>query len=128
ETALHATVDDALDDLAVLESIFEGFPGPHALGAFTRQLGFAKALFEIVEGNFNVVTDLDFEFAACVLELAGGNDRFGFETGTDDDGLGGNFHDTALEDRARLDALVGETLLEEFGEIFSHLLHTARRR
>jgi hypothetical protein len=124
KATLYAPIDDALDDLAVLECVFKSFPCPYALGALTRQLGFAETVFEIVEGNFNLVANLYFEFAALILELAGGNNRFGFEAGADDDGFGGNFYHPTLENRAWLDALVSEALLEQFGEIFGHLLHT----
>src|SRR5690606_27400790 len=60
EAALHASVDDALDDLLVLESVLECFPGAYPLGALARKPGFAEAVLDRIECHFDVIADTDF--------------------------------------------------------------------
>ena len=95
----------------------------------------AAAAFAAVDVNkataadLDIVTDFNLEFAPFVLELAGRDDGFGLEAGADSYRLGGNFDHAAHQDGAGLDPCVGETLLEEKGEIFRHVCRfTARRR
>ncbi|EJT82823.1 hypothetical protein PPS11_43493 [Pseudomonas putida S11] len=70
EAALNLTVDNALDHFFGGESCFQNNPALGALGFFTGQLGFAKAVFDRVQRNVNFVTDLDGQLASFVVEPA----------------------------------------------------------
>ena len=61
EAALDATVDEAGDDLALLERGLEALPGAGALGLLARETRFAGAVFDAVERNFDFVADGDFD-------------------------------------------------------------------
>ncbi len=69
EAALDAAVDEALDDLLLLERRLEALPGTGTLGLLAREARFAGAVFDAVERDFDVVADADFDFTALVLEL-----------------------------------------------------------
>ena len=69
EAALDAAVDEALDDLLLLERRLEALPGAGTLGLLAREARFAGAVLDAVECDFDVVADADFDFAALVLEL-----------------------------------------------------------
>jgi hypothetical protein len=69
EAAFNLTVDNALDHFFSCEGCFQNNPALSALGFFTGQLGFAKAVFDRVQSNVNFVTDLDGQFASFVVEL-----------------------------------------------------------
>ena len=105
EAALHAAIDDALDDLLLLERLFEARPGAGALGLFTREAGFARTVFDAVERDFNVVADDDFDLAAVVLELFDRDDGLALQAGVDDYDVGSDFDDASHQDGARLDLL-----------------------
>jgi hypothetical protein len=107
EAALDATGDDADDDLALRECVFEARPGAGALGLLARESGFAVAILDRVECDFDRVAGLDFDLAALVLELADVDDGFGLEADVDDDDVVGDVDDQARQDHARTDALVG---------------------
>ena len=57
EAALDAAVDEALDDLLLLERGLEAFPGAGTLGFFAREARFAGTVFDAVECDFDVVAD-----------------------------------------------------------------------
>ena len=69
EAAFNLTVDNALDHFFGCEGCFQNNPAFSALGFFTGQLGFAKAVFNRVQSNVNFVTDVDVQFASVVVEL-----------------------------------------------------------
>ena len=88
EAAFDAAVDDALDDLLLLERLLEARPGAGALGLLARQAGFAVAVFDAVERDFHVVADADFDLAAVVLELLDRDDGFALQARVDEHHVG----------------------------------------
>ena len=99
---------------------FEARPGAGALGLLARQAGFAVAVLDAVERDFDVVADADFDLAAVVLELLDGDDGFALQAGVDDHDVGSDFDDAAHQDGARLDLLGGQALFEQLGKTFGH--------
>jgi hypothetical protein len=83
---LTLAVDDALDDFCFSKASSSASRCGRAWPSRATG-GFAKAVLEIIERDFDFVAGLDLEFAAFVLELARGDDRFGLEAGVDDDGI-----------------------------------------
>ena len=122
EAALDAAVDEARDDLALLEGGLEALPGAGALGLLARQARFTGAVLDAVEGHLDVVADLHLDLAALVLELRGGDDGFGLESGAHHDDVGSHLDDAAGEDLARANALTRQALFEQLGKTFGHEL------
>ena len=120
ETALDLAVDEALDGIAGLEGLLQVIPGREALGLLAGQAGDAEAVLDGVEGDFHLVADGDLELAVGADELASGDDALGLESGVDDDGVRGDLHHGTLNDGARLELGVGQTLLKEIGKTFGH--------
>src|SRR5690606_3921738 len=58
EAAFNLTVDNALDHFLSGESCFQNDPALCALGFFAGQLGFTKAIFNRIQRNVDLVTDL----------------------------------------------------------------------
>ena len=123
EAALDAAVDEALDDLLLLERGLEALPGAGALGLLAREACFAGAVFDAVQRDFDVVADGDFDFAALVLELLDGDDGFGLESCAHHDDVGTDFDHASGEDLARADPLGCQALFEHLGKTFAHALH-----
>ena len=88
EAALDLAADDAFDDFALLEGLFEARPRARALGLLARQARFAEAVFDGVERHFDVIADFDFELAALVVELFCWDDRLGLKARVDDHHVG----------------------------------------
>src|SRR5690606_5573897 len=81
EAAFNLTVDNALDHFLSGESCFQNDPALCALGFFAGQLGFTKAIFNRIQRNVDLVTDLDGQLALFVQELLERDDALGFEAG-----------------------------------------------
>src|SRR6188768_3683101 len=74
ETTLHAARDGAGDDFRLVERLFETGPGAGTLGFLAREARLAAAIFHRVQGHFDAVAGLDFDFTTLVLELFEGDD------------------------------------------------------
>src|SRR6185295_6035860 len=122
EATLHTTRDGAGDDFRLVERFFETGPGSGTLGLLAREARFTAAVFHRVQGHFDGVAGLDFDFSAFVLELLERNYRFGLEAHVDDDHVTAYVDDEAGEDHAGADALISEALFEELGKTFCHVL------
>ena len=61
EAALDAAVDDALDDLALGEGLFEAGPGAGALGFLARQARLARAVLDGIQRDLDLLADGDFD-------------------------------------------------------------------
>src|SRR5262249_37230837 len=85
EATLHATGDDAGDDLGIVESGLEARPGAGTLGLLAGQAGFPGAVFHGVERDLDLIALLHLDLAAFVLELVDRDDRLGLEAYVDDD-------------------------------------------
>ena len=94
------------------KACLEALPGAGALGLLARQAGFAGAVFDAVERDFDVVADGDFELAALVLELLDRDDGLGLEADVDDDHVGADVDHPAGEDLAWADTLARQALFE----------------
>src|SRR6056297_392236 len=116
EAALDAAVDDAVDDLAFLERVFQMGPGPGPDGLLPGQARLAEAVLDGVPRHLDGVAHLDVDFSALVLELLGRYDRFGLQAGVDDDYVVVNGNDLAVQDGARFDLLTGNALFEELSK------------
>ena len=84
QAALDLAGDRTGDQIAGLQGEFQLHPGSQALGAVTRQAGFAKAVFERVDGNRYKITFLNLQLAAVVVELLDRDVAFRFQAGVDD--------------------------------------------
>ncbi len=102
ETALDLAVDDALDHFFSSESRFQNNPGFRALGLFTGQLGFAKAIFDRVQSNVDLVTHLDGQLALLVVELLDRDDALGLQAGMHGDPVTVDVDHDAGDDGTRL--------------------------
>src|SRR5262245_56653223 len=120
EAAFDAAVDDALDDLLLLESLLQARPGAGTLGLLARQARLAVAVLDAVECDFDVVADGDFELTALVLELIGWDDGFALQTRIDEHDVGSDFHDASGQDRAGLDLLGGQAFFEKLRKTLGH--------
>ncbi len=120
EAALDATVDEALDDLLLLERGFEALPGAGALGLLAGEARFAGAVLDAVQRDFDIVADGDFDFAAFVLELRDRDDGFGLESCAHHDDVGTDFDHASGEDLARANPLTREALFKHLGKTFDH--------
>ena len=122
EAAFDAAGDDADDDFLFLEGRLQPRPGSRALGFFARQAGLAGAVLDAVQGDFDGLADGDLDFALFILELIGGDDRFGFQSDIDDDVVLADFDDQSIEDGARPNALARNALFKQFRKTFCHVL------
>ena len=120
ETALDAAVDEALDDLLLLERGLEALPGTGALGLLAGEARFAGAVLDAVQRDFDIVADGDFDFAAFVLELRDRDDGFGLESCAHHDDVGTDFDHASGEDLARANPLTREALFKHLGKTFDH--------
>jgi hypothetical protein len=120
EAALDAAVDEARDDLALLERGLETLPGAGTLRFLARQARLARAVLDTVERDFDVVANADFDLAAFVLELLGGNHRLGLEAGTHKYDVRPDFDHAAGEDLAGADPLTRQALFEQLRKTFGH--------
>ena len=116
EAALDATGDDADDDFGIVECLLEAGPGAGALGFLARQAGFAIAVFDGIQGDFDFIAGGDFQFTLLVAELFDRNDGFGLQAHAHDDHVVAYADDPAGEDHARADALIRQGLFEQFAE------------
>ncbi len=102
EATFDFAVDDALDHFFCSESRFQNNPGFRALGFFTGQLGFAKAIFNRVQSNVDLVTHLDGQLALLVVELLDRDDALGLEAGMHGDPVTVDVDHDAGDDGTRL--------------------------
>ena len=128
EATLDAAGDDAGDDFGIVEGLLEARPGAGTLGLFARQAGFAVAVFDGIEGDFDIIASGDFDFAAFVAELVDGDDGFGLQAHVHDDHVVANADDPAGEDHARANTLIRQALFEHFAERFGHVSTRCVRR
>src|SRR5579862_5283116 len=127
ETALHAAGDDAGDDLAVVECLFEAGPGTGPLGLLTRQARLAGTVFDRIERDFDLVARGDFDLATLVLELLERDDRFRLQSDVDDHYVGTHVHHQSGEDHAGTNTLIRQALFKHFAETFEDFAHTLSR-
>ena len=80
EAAFNLTVDNALDHFFGCEGCFQNDPAFSALGFFTGELGFTKAVFNRIQSNVNFITNIDGQFASIVVELLKRDQRFRLQT------------------------------------------------
>ena len=120
-TTLDLAADLAVDDLLVLEGGAQEIPGLDALGLFLAELGFAKAVFHGFQRDFDVVAFRDGEFARLVVELLDRDHALGLEAGVNNDDIGLDEQHGGGHDGPRLHGLLGNRLLKELGETFSHV-------
>ncbi len=95
-------------------------PGLGALGLFARQAGFAEAVFDGIQPDFDFIADLDFQLAVVVVELFDGDGAFGLQAGVDDDLGRGDLDDGSGDDGTGAHLFGDQTLFKEFGETFTH--------
>ena len=62
-------VDDAGDDLGIVEGFFEARPGARTLGFFTRQAGLAGTVLDGFKRDLHGVASFYFDLTTLVLEL-----------------------------------------------------------
>src|SRR5688572_11784813 len=120
EAAFDAAVDDALDDLLLLECLLQARPGARALGLLARQARLAVAVLDAVERDFHVVADGDFDLTAFVLELLDGDYGFALQARIDEHYVGADVHDASHEDRTGLDFLGGQAFFEKLRKTLGH--------
>ncbi len=72
------------------------------LGLFARQTGHAPAVLDGIQGDFDLVTDIDLEFTVGIDELLLGDDAFGLESGVDDNAFVVDLDHGADDDGPRL--------------------------
>src|SRR5579862_5241268 len=84
KAALDAAGNYAGDDLAIVEGFLEARPGARTLGFLARQTGFAGAILDRVECDFDLIARVHLDLAALVLELLERNHGLGLETDIDD--------------------------------------------
>ena len=92
-----------------------------ALGFLAGQAGFARTVLHAIQRDFDGLADGDLDFTLFVLELIGGNDRFGLQSDVDDDVVLAYFDDQSVEDGARTNALARDALFEQFRKTFCHV-------
>ncbi|VVN58714.1 hypothetical protein PS685_02892 [Pseudomonas fluorescens] len=104
EAAFNLTVDNALDHFFCCEGCFQNDPAFSALGFFTGQFGFAKAVFDRVQRNVNFITDVDVQFASVVVELLQRDEAFRLQTSVNGNptSLVIDINDDSGDDRASL--------------------------
>ena len=117
QAALHAAVDDALDDFRVVVGALQVIPDAQAVGLLLGEDDHAVFVLGLLDENFDLLADLDARDAVVVRELPGGDHAFGLAADVDEnvfriDGEHGAGDDLTFFDE-RLAAL------EELGERFS---------
>ncbi len=122
EAAFNATVDDALDDSPASRT-----PAPDAiqrsgaLGFFTGQARFAIAVFDAVERNLNVVTDVDRRVRQrSFLNCSSGMSASLFRPALTSTTSGTDFDHSTHEDGAWLDPLGCQAFFEHRRKTFGH--------
>ena len=121
ETTLHAAIDDAGDDLLIIERLFETRPGAGTLGLLARQAGLTRAVFHGVQRHFDFVAGLALDLATLILELVDRDDGFRLQPGIDDDVVLADLDDKRHEDLAWTKRLVRQALFEHLRKRFSHV-------
>ncbi len=89
-------LDLAADETAVLEDFDDLFPVLFVGGLFLGEDDHALVVFEFFEQDFDFVADFDF----LVLEFIGRDGSFGFVADVDENDLGADFENRALDDRS----------------------------
>src|SRR5690606_11049436 len=90
------------------------------LGLLARQTGFARAIFDAVERDFDVVADADFDLTALVLELLDRDNGFALQTGIDENDVRADIDDAPGQDGTWLDLLGGQAFFEQLRKTFGH--------
>lgn len=122
EAAFNLTVDNALDHFFGCEGCFQNDPAFSALGFFTGQLGFTKAVFNRIQRHVNFVTDVDVQLASIVVELFQRDQSFRLQTGVNSDptSLVIDINDNTGDDRTSLKIKGLQALFKEFRKAFAH--------
>ncbi len=120
EAALNLTVDNALDHFFGGESCFQNNPALGALGFFTGQFGFAKAVFDRVQRNVDFVTDLDGQFASFVVELLERDDTLGLQASVYGNPVAVDVDNDTGDDGTRLKIEGFQAFFKEFCKAFAH--------
>ncbi len=130
EAALDAAGDDAGDDLAVVEGLFEARPGAGALGLLARQARLAGAVLDRIERDLDLIAGLDLDFAALILELLERDHGLGLESDVDDHDVGTDIDHQTGQNHAGTNALIRQALLEQLAETFAQtsFIHSLARR
>jgi hypothetical protein len=107
-----------LTRIAVVERLVEVVPGGDALGLVAGQAGLAVAVFELLDGDLNVIADFGGQFAAIGAEFLDGNVALGLEAGVDDHEILVDPHDFGGDDFTGAHFLAIEAFLEQGGKAF----------
>jgi len=122
EATLDAAVDHTADDFPGLERLLEAGPGTGALRLFTRQSGRAGTVLDGIERNLDLVARGNLDLAGFILELIRRDDCLGLESDADDDHVGRDADDGTVQYLAGADLLAGQTLFEQLGKGFCHVV------
>ena len=95
ETAFDDGFDLAADQATVLEDLDDLFPVLLVGGFFLGEDDHALFIFEFFEEDFDFVADFDF----LIFEFIGRDGSFGFVADVDENDLGADFENRALDDR-----------------------------
>ncbi len=112
KSTLDLAVDTTVNGLLCFKCRFQHFPGLVALGLFAGEPGRAEAIFHGIQGDFYLITDVDFDLAIQIKELGTRDHAFGLESGIDDDGFGGDVQHRADNDGTGTKLGIGEALLK----------------
>src|SRR5690606_1110070 len=85
ETALDLARDASGDGVVAGLHFLQLVPYQRALGLLAREHGFAETILDRVEGDLDVVADIDLEVTVLVAELLDRDDAFGFQARIHDD-------------------------------------------
>jgi len=119
EAALDPAEDDAVDPLALLESLVEVGPGFFAPGLFTAEPDHAVAVFEAFDENVDLLAFDDVGFLAGVVEFLERDPAFRFEADVDQRRVAVDADDSAFDHPAFETADIFQGFFEQFGEIFA---------
>jgi hypothetical protein len=112
--------DRAGDQRTVVQRLLERIPRSDPFGTVARQAGFTETVLELLDGDLDEITDLDFEFALVAQEFFNFNVALGLETGIDHHKVLVDAHDFRSDDLSRTHFLTSEALFEKFGKAFLH--------
>ena len=101
-----------VDGFLTFESTFQLVPHQGALGLVAGKAGFAETVFNGIQRNLHCITHFNFQVSLQILELADGNDSFGFQTGVHDDCIVAYFHDGSGDNGSRLQILCCQALFK----------------
>ena len=122
EAPLDLAADDASDRIAAAVGLLQHQPGFGAAGLLPGQAGFPFAVIHDLHRHLDLIPDFQIESAGFIHELAFGNEAFRFQAGMHDHAVAADLHHGAGDDGAGRHLQRFHALLEQFREIFSHVL------